>query len=150
MMRHRGPANIGKSRRILRCDSGLAAVEFALIAPVLLMLIFSIIIYSLYFCAYMGVRVATAEGARAAVMGLSTAERTSLATARVTEVLEAYRPLTGSKGTPTIEAVPAGAGLFRVRVTYDISNSPIMNYGALLPMPTAIIKSEITVSNGSY
>ncbi|MDB5712907.1 MAG: TadE-like protein [Sphingomonadales bacterium] len=146
----RGPYKSRRSRRIGRCDQGLAAVEFALIAPILLMLVFGIIIYSLYFCAYMGVRVAASEGARAAVMGLSGAERTTLATARVTQVLEAYRPLIGTSAAPTIEAVSAGTGLFRVRVSYDITGSPIMKFANLLPMPTAILQSEITVSNGSY
>jgi Flp pilus assembly protein TadG len=149
MMNIRRPASKSSSQRLARCNKGLAAVEFALIAPVLLMLIFGIIIYSLYFCVYMGIRVATAEGARAAVMGLSSAERSTLAKARVAEVLAAYRPLTGT-GTPLVVATPLGAGLFQVRVTYDISDSPIMNYASLLPMPTAILRSEITVSNGSY
>jgi Flp pilus assembly protein TadG len=147
--RVRRSVSVTVSQRFRRCDSGLAAVEFALIAPILLMLIFGIIIYSLYFCAYMGVRVAATEGARAAVMGLSPAERTSLATARVTHVLAAYRPLIGA-GTPTIEAVPSGAGLFRVRVRFDIRNSPIMNYAILLPKPDTILQAEIIVSNGSY
>ncbi|MDB5700383.1 MAG: pilus assembly protein TadE [Sphingomonadales bacterium] len=121
-----------------------------MIAPILLMLVFGVIIYSLYFCAYMGVRVAATEGARAAVMGMSSAERTTLATARVTQVLEAYRPLIGSSSAPTVEAVSAGTGLFRVHVSYDITGSPIMKFASLLPMPATILESEITVSNGSY
>jgi Flp pilus assembly protein TadG len=149
-MKVRGPASDTSSQRIGRCDSGVAAVEFALIAPILLLLIFGIIIYSLYFTAYMGVRLAATEGARAAVMGLSPAERTTLARTRVTQVLTAYRPLIGTTSAPQIVAAPLGNGLFRVSVTYDITASPIMKYASLLPMPTAILTSEMTVSNGSY
>lgn len=128
----------------------MAAVEFALVAPILLFLMFGIIIYSLYFTAYMGVRVAVAEGARAAMAGLSTSERTTLATTRVTQVMTAYGPLLGSSATPTIEATKTGAGLFRVRVTYNISGSPLMAYASLLPMPGATLQSEVVVANGSY
>jgi Flp pilus assembly protein TadG len=150
MMKIRRSVSSRGFRRLRRSEGGLAAVEFALIAPILLMLIFGIILYSLYFSAYMSIRVAAAEGARAAVMGLSTAERTTLATARVNQVVAAYRPLLGTAGTPTIVAASAGAGLFRVSVTYDISGSPIMGYATLLPMPTPILQSQITVSDGSY
>jgi Flp pilus assembly protein TadG len=152
MMKIRRSASHSTSQRFALCENGLAAVEFALITPILLMLIFGIIIYSLYFCAYMGVRVAASEGARAAVMGLSASERTTLATARVNQVLDAYRPLIGA-GTPTIAAEPLGSGagtLFQVSVSYNLTGSPIMAYATLLPMPSATLQSTITVSNGSY
>ena len=55
--------------RLLRCEKGMAALEFILIAPALFALIFMIVLYSFYFAALMGVRQAAAEGARAAVAG---------------------------------------------------------------------------------
>ena len=42
--------------RLLHCQKGIAALEFALVAPALLMLIFAIIIYSFWFSALLGVR----------------------------------------------------------------------------------------------
>ena len=133
-----------------RSTAGLAAVEFALLAPALLMLIFAIIIYSLYFAAYMGVRQATMEGARAAVMGMSTAERQQLATAQVQTVLAAYGPLMGTSATPQITTQIPSTGLFEVTVSYDLSGSPLLHYSAFLPMPTTTLTYQVIVSNGSY
>lgn len=139
------------SRRFKRCESGVAAVELALVTPALLTLIFGVIIYSFYFCAYMGVRMAASEGARAAVMGLNVDERSSLATARANKVLDAYASLLGTTGRLPINARtdPDNNKLFRVTVTYNLSGSPLKSYGLLLPIPDQIV-SEVTVSNGSY
>jgi Flp pilus assembly protein TadG len=133
-----------------RSTAGLAAVEFALLAPALLMLIFAIIIYSLYFAAYMGVRQATVEGARAAVTGMSTSERSQLAIAQATSVLSGYGSLMGTSAPPVITAQEQGTGLFRVTVTYNISSSPLLKYGSFLPMPSSTITCQVTVANGSY
>ncbi len=131
-------------------QAGLAAVEFALLAPVLLALIFAIIIYSLYFTAYMGVRQAAAEGARAAVSGMSTAERSQLAVAQAQTVLAGYGSLLGTGAAPVITAQADGTGLFAVTITYNIGSSPIMQYGALLPMPSSTITYKVIIANGSY
>lgn len=47
-------------------ESGAAAVEFALILPVLLLLVFGIIYFSLYYNALQGTQAAAREGARLA------------------------------------------------------------------------------------
>ncbi|MBJ7282951.1 MAG: pilus assembly protein [Acidimicrobiia bacterium] len=47
-------------------QSGAAAVEFALVVPVLLLILFSIIYFSIYFNAKQGVQAAAREGARVA------------------------------------------------------------------------------------
>jgi Flp pilus assembly protein TadG len=133
-----------------RNKAGAAAVEFALLAPVLLMLIFAIIIYSLYFATYLGVRQATMEGARTAMMGMSTAERQTLATTQVTTVLAAYGSLLGSNATPTITTSVPATGLFEVTVTVNLSASPIFGYMTLLPKPNPTITYQVIVANGSY
>lgn len=131
-------------------NRGAAAIEFALIAPALIMLIFAILVYSTYFAAYLGVRQAAAEGARAALAGLSTSERTTLAVARAQQVLDGYG-LTASAGSPPdIQAGVGSSGSFKVEIRYDISGSPIMRFGAILPLPNPTISSSVIVSNGSY
>jgi len=136
--------------RLLRCERGLAALEFALIAPPLLMLAFAIIIYALYFSVFLGVRQAASEGARAAVAGLSSAERESLATARAQEVMDGYGALLSGGRITEISAQPDGEGRFEVRVSYDLSGSPIMHYAGFVPLPSATIASSVLVTNGSY
>lgn len=137
-------------RRVLACDKGMAALEFALIAPALLMLVFAIIIYSFWFSALMGVRHAAAEGARAAMAGLSVAERSTLARDRARAVIDGYGSLLASGSTPQIDAVPDGTGLFKVSVRYDMSGSPLLRYAAFIPMPSTSLDATVIVTNGSY
>lgn len=137
-------------RRVLACDKGMAALEFALIAPALLMLVFAIIIYSFWFSALMGVRHAAAEGARAAMAGLSVAERSTLARDRAQAVIDGYGSLLASGSTPQIDAVPDGTGLFKVSVRYDMSGSPLLRYAAFIPMPSTSLDATVIVTNGSY
>jgi Flp pilus assembly protein TadG len=137
-------------RRILTCTKGIAALEFALLAPALLMLAFAIIVYSFWFSALMGVRHAAAEGARAAMAGLSADERATHARARAQSVLTAYGSLLASGGTPQINAAPDGTGIFKVEVRYDMSGSPLMRYAGFLPMPSTNLTASVIVTNGSY
>lgn len=137
--------------RLLKCQRGVAALEFVFLAPALLALAFSIVVYSLYFTALIGVRQAATEGARAAVAGLSTAERVSLATTRAQEVITGYGSFLRGSKTPQITAAAGStAGTFKVEVSYDMSGSPIMRYGSFVPLPASNLKASVTVTNGGY
>jgi Flp pilus assembly protein TadG len=65
--RVRGIPARGPARRAVD-DGGAAAVEFALIVPLLLALVFGIISFGLIFAASLGLNNATRQGARAAVV----------------------------------------------------------------------------------
>ena len=136
--------------RLLHCQNGIAALEFALVAPALLMLIFAIIIYSFWFSALLGVRHAAAEGARAAMAGLSSSERADLARARAQAVINCYGTLLGSGGTPDIQAQPDGIGQFKVQIRYDMSGSPLIRYASFVPLPSTTLGATVIVTNGSY
>src|SRR3546814_12291575 len=82
----------------------------------------------------MGGRHAAVEGARAAVAGLSTTERTALAQGRAQAVIGGYGTLLAAGGGPVVTAGPDAAGTFRVRVHYDTSGSPTVRYEAFKPM----------------
>jgi len=139
-----------RKRQLRACEQGLAALEFALLAPALLMLVFAVVLYSFYFAALMGVRHAAIEGARAAVAGLSTAERTALAQDRAQAVISGYGTLLAAGGGPVVTAVPDATGTFRVRVSYNMSGSPMMRYAAFVPMPSPTVSASVVVTNGSY
>lgn len=136
--------------RLLGCTRGMAALEFVFLAPALLLLVFAIIIYSIYFSALIGVRQAASEGARAAVAGLSASERASLAQTRAAAVMQNYAAILGGKGSPVISTSVDGTGLFTVQVRYDMSQSPIMRYGNMVPLPSSNLVASVTVSNGGY
>ena len=153
MKAHRRRSRAPASRllpRLLHCQKGIAALEFALVTPALLMLIFAIIIYSFWFSALLGVRHAAAEGARAAMAGLSSSERATLARTRAQAVINGYGTLLSSGGTPDIQAAPDGIGQFKVQVRYDMSGSPLMRYSTFIPLPSTTLDATVIVTNGSY
>ncbi|RYG86823.1 MAG: pilus assembly protein [Alphaproteobacteria bacterium] len=113
------------------------------------MLAFGVIVYSIYFTAVIGVRQAASEGARAAMAGLSPSERASLAQTRAGEVLSNYGSLLGGN-VPQVDAAPDSLGVFKVTVTYDMSDSPIMQYGSFVPLPTERVQASVMVTNGGY
>lgn len=138
-------------RLLLKCGRGVAALEFVLVAPALLMLAFGIIVYTTYFTASVGVRQAAAEGARAAVAGLSASERVTLAETRAREVIANYRFVLGSAKQPVVTAAPgATLGTFKVTVGYDMTGTPVMMYGSFIPVPAKNITASVTVTNGGY
>ena len=53
---------------------GVAAVEFALVAPIFLLIIAGIIVFGFYFAIQVAVTEAASEGARLSVAGLTAAE----------------------------------------------------------------------------
>ncbi len=144
----RGIGQLGA--RFQRCDRGIAALEFALLAPALLMLVFGIVVYSIYFSAYMGVRQAASEGARAAMAGLDSTERSQFATARAQQVIDNYGAIFTNGEPPRITAQPIATGVFEVRVSYSIAANPIVRFTPFIPIPQPDIVSAVVVTNGSY
>lgn len=121
-----------------------------MLAPILLMLVFGIVVYSIYFSAYLGVRQAASEGARAAMAGLDSTERTQFATARAQQVITNYGAIFTSGEAPQITAQPIATGVFEVRVAYDMGTHPIIRFAPFIPLPKPEIVSAVVVTNGSY
>ncbi|MBE7211154.1 MAG: pilus assembly protein [Gluconacetobacter diazotrophicus] len=144
---------LAPSGGLFRDRRGVAAVEFALIAPLLFMLVLGILGWGQFLLAETAVSAAAQEAARASVGGLSTAERISLATAAARSVMASYSTfLDASKITVTTSPASATASsspLFGVTVTYTMASSAITS---LVPLPTAYPTCTITVaiSTGGY
>ncbi|MGF6232048.1 Flp pilus assembly protein TadG [Inquilinus ginsengisoli] len=135
-------------------EAGLAAVEFALVAPAFLAIVFGILIYGFFFGTWIAISQAAAEGARASVAGMSTTERTSLAEAAAAAVLVNYGSLLNSKNW-TITAQPGAAPhTFQVSVQYDLSGKKFedvaSSISALIPVPTDTPTATVTVGYGGY
>lgn len=73
-----------------RADRGAAAVEFALIMPILLLLVFGIISYGYMLSFRQAISQAAAEGARAAAVAQVSADRDDNAVDAVNEALDSY------------------------------------------------------------
>lgn len=68
-----------KRRRFLRATDGAAAVEFGIIAPMLIVLLMGMISYGSYFLTAHSVQQLANDAARAAIAGLDDAERQVIA-----------------------------------------------------------------------
>lgn len=135
----------------LREDRGIGAVEFALVLPIFMTFTFGLIVYGFYFATLIGLEQAAAEGARAAVRGLSNAERVTLATEAVDRILTSYDGLMDeSLVARNIEVDPVNPGLFRVELTYNFAAGPFGSMASFVPVPAGGPHVETIVSNGGF
>ncbi|SDG24908.1 TadE/TadG family type IV pilus assembly protein [Pelagibacterium luteolum] len=128
--------------------AGSSAVEFALLAPVFLLLVLGALAYGIYFGAAHSVQQLAADAARAAVAGLSSTERTTLAEGFITANGASYVLIDPAR--LAIEATPSpyDPDQFLVRLSYDAGNLPIWNLYPPIPLPDQIIVFASTIRNG--
>lgn len=136
-----------RAGRTRRDERGAAAVEFALVLPLLLLLLFGVIAYG-YMLSFRGsMSQAAAEGARAAAVSVDASKRESNARAAVEEALQAYGVSCSDPGMAcTFDAAPAGCAsgtsCFQVRLTYDYEDEPLIP----LPFVGVVMPDEIGYS----
>jgi Flp pilus assembly protein TadG len=128
-------------------DSGAVAVEFAFLAPVLIFIMMGIMGYGGYFWMSHSVQQLANDAARAAIPGMTVAERASLAQATVTRGVTDYAQLAPSKVTTQ---VIESSGRMTVRVTYNAANSFAFAARGLAPMPSDQIQRQASVQLGGY
>ncbi|MEQ6903275.1 TadE/TadG family type IV pilus assembly protein [Nocardioides sp. YIM 152588] len=122
-------ARAGRPRRPgRRGDRGAAAVEFALVLPVLLYLIFGIIDFGVALSFRQSVSQAAAEGARAAAVQIDPGLRELDAFAAVEGAMAASGKTCASDGmTCTMLLAPAScATCVEVTVSYDYGEHPLI------------------------
>ncbi|WP_320201696.1 TadE/TadG family type IV pilus assembly protein [Agrobacterium sp. rho-13.3] len=123
--------------RILRNRSGSAAVEFAIVAPVFILVLLTMIAYGIYLMAAYAVQQVAADAARTAVAGISTTERQTLAKDYVDKSALDYIFLDKKHVNVSVGTDPANANQFTVTVEYDATDLPIWNlYSFALPDKT--------------
>ena len=153
-------------RRTGREDRGAAAVEFALIVPILAMLVFGVIAFGYMLSFRQAMSQAAAEGGRAAAVkpaGTGNAERTTAALAAINDALASYDVSCssggtlshggGASGTCAIDigacsSGPAGAECARVTLAYPYSSNPLipgLGINAILP-DNLVYETEVRVS----
>ncbi|MDQ0448923.1 TadE/TadG family type IV pilus assembly protein [Methylobacterium aerolatum] len=134
--------------KLSRCRRGGAAVEFALIAPVLLLLFAGIAVFGICLGAAHNLRLVAAEAARASIGGVTDAERASLAQTTVTRSLTngaLFRP-----GSVSVEvgADPTDANVTVVTVRLDASTLGLGSFARLVPQIPAFLTSTVSVRRG--
>jgi Flp pilus assembly protein TadG len=141
-----------KSEGLVRLndEAGTSAIEFAIVLPVFLTIVFGIIAYGVYFGTAHNVQQLVADAARASVAGITPDERASLARAHIDRSVASY-PLLRPKNLK-IEAAPSAKdpNLFEVRLHYDASDLAIYVLEGLVPLPDKEIRREAVIRRGGY
>ena len=125
-----------------------SAVEFALIAPFLLLLVAAILAYGSIFATSISLQQIAAETARATIGGLSDAERRSLALIKLAAIGDQYPMLDVSKVTFDFDE-GTGTELSRLTLHYDMSRHPAYTLDKLLPLPKSPISYSLIVTDGN-
>ena len=145
------PAEIiaGRIRRLavrqslLSDRSGASAVEFALVAPVFLLLACGIVVYGVWFSMALSVQSLATESARASLAGIDVDERRSLATT----FIETQAKSAGLAGPNLSENVDIANGVTRVTVRFNAADHPIMAMKGLIPSPPTVIERTAVVES---
>lgn len=136
----------GLLSRVMHDRRGVAAIEFAIVAPLLIMMMFGMIMYGSWFWMAHSVQSMASEGARAAIAGLDPAEREQLARAFV-GLQVGDLGLDSAKAAVEVESTP---NVIRVNIAYDASDHPLMALSGLIPSPPKVIRRTAVVRLGGY
>ena len=124
-----------------RCTRGASAVEFALMVPLFLTIIFGIVVFGSYLTMVHGVQQLAAEAARSSVAGMTDGERNSLATNYVTANASTYPLLNASSLSVNAAASASDANVYVVTVNYNASGSLLFSLPFVPSPPSTIVRS---------
>ena len=130
-----------------RGRSGAAAVEFALVGPLLLLVLMGIFTYGGYFFTAHTVQQITNDAARAALAGLDDSERRDLAVQSVRATIDGQTVLRGDLASV---AVTRSGQMLTVAVTYDAGDDVYWAFQSLLPAPASLISRSASIRLGGF
>jgi Flp pilus assembly protein TadG len=136
--------------RLIVCRKATAAVEFAIVFPVFLMLLFGIISFGAYLSVVHGVQQLAAEATRAAIGGLSDSERVTLATGNIAANAPSYPLIEMDRLTLTRAATNPATHNFSVTLSYDASNMFVFSLPNFVPAPPSRIVRSASIQKGGY
>jgi Flp pilus assembly protein TadG len=131
----------------LGSEDGSAAIEFAVMGPLLTVMLLGIIAYGGCFWISHSIQQLANDAARSTVGGLSTAERQSLAQATLASEAPTYPNLTANLATLSESE---NGQTVTVSVSYDASASVFWAMRDLVPMPSSTIVRQATIQMGGY
>lgn len=140
--------SVAQPRRRAVDQRGAAAVEFALVAPMVLLLLFGVIGYGFLLTFRQAISQGAAEGARSAAVWSAVyspsqdGDRVAAATASVDEALGSYGVSCAGLATCTVHIAPcAGSATTRcalVEVSYPYRAHPIFARVPFVPLPETL------------
>lgn len=126
-------------------DAGNAAVEFAIIGPVLVLVLMGIFTYGGYFLTAHTVQQMANDAARSAIAGLDDTERLTLARESALANLAHQVHMRGE--IAQLELRREGSNI-AVDVTYDASDDMYWAFESLVPVPAPQISRTATIRLG--
>jgi Flp pilus assembly protein TadG len=131
-----------------RNDRATAAIEFAILTPVFLLMFFGMVAYAIYFGASHSLQQLAADAARTAIAGISSTERNSLVAAYIANNADGYIFIDASNLTFEIADKANDPSQYLVILRYDSSSLPIWNMGVPLPLPQKTMVYASTIRRG--
>lgn len=131
--------------RFSRAKTASAAVEFAIVGPVLILLMLGMVTYGGYFLTAHTVQQLANDAARAAIAGLDDEERLSLAQQSAAAGLAGQDYMRGQVSALT---VTRAGDTMAVRLTYDAREDMYWSFESLLPVPSPEISRTATIRLG--
>lgn len=119
-------------------------VEFALLAPIFVTLLFGMLGYGQYFYLSHSLQQIANNAARATIAGITTDERTTIAGEAVLREAKAHGSLVAARLT---SSVADQNGYTTVTVRYDASNIALLRTG-VFPAPGTTIERRALIRNG--
>lgn len=137
-------------RKLITSTCGTAAIEFALVLPLFLLMMVGILSYGFYFGAAHSTAQLAADAARASVAGLTDQQRSDLAQQHIARLASHYVLLDADHITSTAAMLADDPTVFQVVVRYDSRDLPIWHFAGLLPLPDTVIERTALIKRGGY
>src|ERR1700683_1782422 len=127
--------------KLFSCRRGVAAVEFAMLLPLFLMLVFGIVVFGSYLAMVHGVQQLAAEAARSSVAGMSDSERSSIATSYVAASAASSPLLFPANVSVNAATSVSDPNVFVVTVSYNAAGMFIYSLPFVPSPPSTIVRS---------
>lgn len=133
--------------RLSKDRAGTSALEFAIVAPLFFLALFTLIAYGIYLSVSHSVQQIAADAARTAVAGLNPAERVTLVNRYLDASRLDYSFMQREKMQVAVTDDPGNPDQFTVAIAYDSSDLPIWKLFTFA-LPESTIKHYATVRVG--
>lgn len=134
-------------RKLFREKGGASAIEFAIVAPVFILIVLTLVAFGIYLSVASSIQQIAADAARTAIAGLNASERNVLARNFIAQSTLTYYLIDPTKLVVSVTDDQLNEQQFTVRLEYDASDLPIWSlYSFALPDKT--IKRFTTIRIG--
>ena len=127
-----------------------AAVEFAFVGPLFVLLMTGVVCFGSLFGINFSVQELTSEAARASVSGVTDSERQSIVQTFIAGNVRSYPLLDPTRVTVESRTMDVTTRSYTVTVTYDASKSYVYSFSGLIPLPNPVVRRSAVVRHGGY